>query len=344
VYRAARAASSFALALALAAPAAGWEPDRAGFAVRVKGQVSRHTVLGVFVLPGEVLRLAVEPRDAGAGTYALEWVAAKAVATGPASFTWRAPGTPGLYPLRLVQQPSGRAMTFNVFVMVPATRLAAGELNGYQVGDYPAHPFQGLTAYLPPRGFVEVTEELRAVRVAPHFTLGQFASRQPAPFPKYLALQERLLLKLELILERLAAAGHPADTLFVQSGYRTPFHNHARGQGVYSRHIYGDAADIFVDRDGDGRMDDLDRSGRADDADARALAALVERIERRAGYTGGLGVYPGTSDYGPYLHVDARGTPARWSASAPQVAQAPPREPHPPATTDDAVRGAPQVP
>ncbi len=336
MYRAARAASSFALLLAVAAPAAAWEPDRAGFAVQVKSEVSRHTVLGVFVLPGEVLRLAVEPRDAAAGTYALEWVATRAVATGPASFAWRAPAAPGLYPLRLVQRPAGRAMTFNVFVMVPATRLAGGELNGYRVGDYPAQPFQGRAAYLPPRGFVEVSEALQGVRVAPHFTLGQFASRQPGPFPKYLALQERLPLKLELVLEALAAAGHPADGLFVQSGYRTPFHNHARGQGIYSRHIYGDAADVFVDRDGDGRMDDLDGNGRVDDADARALAALVERIDRQAGFTGGLGVYPGTSSYGPYLHVDARGTPARWGAAPAQTAQV--ERP----AVDDAAGGAPK--
>ncbi len=337
--------------LGAAAPAAAaWRPDRAGFAVRVKDDlVTHHTVLGVYVLPGQALPIALEPEDAGAGTYAVEWVATPAVATGASSFLWKAPARPGHYPLRVVQRPSGRAMTLNVFVLVPASQVAGGELNGYLLGDYPARPFHGLASYRAPRGFVEVTPELARVRVAPHFTLGQFASRQRAPFPKYLALQERLPLKLELILEALGAAGRPADTLFVQSGYRTPFHNHARGQGIYSRHIYGDAADVFVDRDGDGRMDDLDGDGRVGDADARALARLVERLDRgprHARLAGGLGIYPGGSTYGPYLHVDARGTLARWEAPPPvaQTARAERPVEAPAGDAGGAATGAPQTP
>lgn len=318
MYRAVRTTCLLVLLLAAAGPTGAWEPDRAGFAVRFKGgQVSRHSVIGAFVLPGEALALAVEPQDAASWSWALDWVGPEAVATGRASWRWQAPAAAGLYPLRVVQRPSGRTMTFNVFVMVPATRLSGGDLNGYRVGDYPAHPYRGLPSYRPPRGFVEVTEALRGARIAPHFTLGQFVSRQQAPFPKYVALQERLVLKLELILEALAEAGHPADTLFIQSGYRTPFHNRVRGQGAYSRHIYGDAADIFVDRDRDGRMDDLDRNGVVDDADARALARLVEHLDHRpalAALSGGLGFYPATSAHGPYLHVDARGSLARWRA------------------------------
>ena len=46
------------------------------------------------------------------------------------------------------------------------------------------------------------------------------------------------------------------------SGYRTPFYNRSIGnQTRFSRHVYGDAADIYADDDGDGKMDDLDGDG-----------------------------------------------------------------------------------
>ena len=58
--------------------------------------------------------------------------------------------------------------------------------------------------------------------VAPHFTLGQFVSKQPGGYPKYLVLRERLLLKLEMLLEEASRLGIPAHTFRILSGYRTP--------------------------------------------------------------------------------------------------------------------------
>ena len=49
------------------------------------------------------------------------------------------------------------------------------------------------------------------------------------------------------------AAGIDASTFRILSGYRTPFYNRSIGNEThYSRHVYGDAADIYVDEDGDG--------------------------------------------------------------------------------------------
>lgn len=295
-----------------------WQPDRAGFSVRFHGEETHHTLLGVFVLPGEVLPLAVAEADRAAGSYELESPAETAVEpAGPAAWRWTAPAATGLYPLIVHQAPSGLTLTLNVFVMVPASQARGGELNGYRLGDYPDEPFRDLPSYLPPRGFIEVTEELRDARVAPHFTLAQFLCRQQGGFPKYVALRERLLLKLEMIVEAVNASGHPADTLSIQSGYRTPHHNHTRSRGRYSRHIYGDAADLFVDQDGNGRMDDLDGNGRLGNGDAEALRRIVEGIDglpTLAEYVGGLGFYRGGASHGPYLHVDTRGYPARWGS------------------------------
>ena len=77
--------------------------------------------------------------------------------------------------------------------------------------------------------------------------------------------------------------------------------------------MYGDAADVFVDNDGDGRMDDLNRDGRIDSRDAKVILEAVEQVERAHGdLAGGVGVYRATRAHGPFAHVDVRGTPARW--------------------------------
>jgi hypothetical protein len=100
------------------------------------------------------------------------------------------------------------------------------------------------------------------------------------------------------------------------SGYRTPYYNQTIGNETrYSRHLYGGAADIYVDEDGDGAMDDLDRDGRVDLDDAKVVAGLIERLSGSSWYrpfTGGLGLYRANPAHGPFLHVDVRGYPARW--------------------------------
>ena len=73
------------------------------------------------------------------------------------------------------------------------------------------------------------------------------------------------------IIDDLAEHGHPNAHLVIMSGFRTPEYN-AQGVGRRggrardSRHQFGDAADIYVDNDGNGMMEDLDGDGRIDDA------------------------------------------------------------------------------
>jgi hypothetical protein len=102
------------------------------------------------------------------------------------------------------------------------------------------------------------------------------------------------------------------------SGYRTPAYNRSLGNVRYSRHLYGDAADILVDSDGDGVMDDLNRDGTVDGNDATTLAAWVEDLWATAEFAscpGGLGIYGGTAEHGPFVHVDLRGKKARWGGN-----------------------------
>ncbi len=105
--------------------------------------------------------------------------------------------------------------------------------------------------------------------------------------------------------------------LHVRSGFRTPRYN-AREVGpgsrsAVSRHMYGDSADVYPDDDGDGRIDDLNGDGRVDPLDARIVAEAAEKVETaHPDLVGGISVYPATAAHGPVVHVDTRGTRARW--------------------------------
>ena len=299
-------------------PALAFVADRLSFSVRVKDEVSSHRVLGVFVAPGEELEIEVLDGSQSPIGYRLEVTAGSVDGGTTGRWTWHTPAAKGLHPLRIVRAGSREVMILNVFVTVPYQKLEGEQLSGYRIGSYPQMPFRGLSIYLPPPGFVEVTSENRTVPVSPHFTLGQFVCKQAGGYPKYVVLRERLLLKLELLLERMNEQGYAAETFHVMSGYRTPSYNKGIGNVKYSRHIYGDAADIFIDeRPRDGMMDDLNGDGSIDAADADILRDTVEEMVPKPWYEpfiGGLGRYQKKSHRGPFVHVDTRGFRARWNS------------------------------
>lgn len=300
-------------ALPSATRPAEFDPGRCGFAVAVRELENPFRTLAVFALPGERLDLRVI--DPGERRFRLEADGLPVAERFPGRWTWQAPAASGLHRLRIVEEGSGAAMSLPTFVMVPATEMVEGTLNGYRIGRYPSTPLRGLDIYRPPAGFVEVPPELARTPVSPHFTLGQFLCKEEAGWPRYLALQEKLLLKLEHLLERVNAHGTACPTFAVLSGFRTPLYNRALGNSPYSRHLWGGAADIYVDADRDGVMDDLDGNGRVGLGDATVLCELVEGLVGEpefASLDGGLGRYPRSGAHGPFVHVDVRGFPARW--------------------------------
>jgi len=124
--------------------------------------------------------------------------------------------------------------------------------------------------------------------------------------------------KLELIISDLQARGIKVEHVTVMSGFRTPSYNagggNTAGRASLSRHMYGDAADVWIDNDGDGRIDDLNRDGRIDMRDSQVLSDAVDRVERaHPDLVGGVGVYPAGPGHGPFTHIDARGYRARWT-------------------------------
>ena len=287
----------------------------AGFSIAFEDEVSAYRDTSVFVMPNAPLQIRVI--GGPSGEYSIKTDGGQLTRRGPRRWQWAAAAQPGLFKLE-VRSPAGTdTITLRAFVMVPAAAVKDGYLNGYRIGTYPDQPSNGNPLYRAPRGFIEVTKQNQDTRVSPHFRLRQFLCKQEpvAHFPKYVVLEERLILNLENILEQVGARGFDADTLHVMSGYRTPYYNSALGDVRYSMHQFGGAADIFVDRHDRGVMDDLTRDGRVDLQDARYLHDLIDVMLMRplfSKFEGGMGFYPATRAHPPFVHVDIRGNRARW--------------------------------
>ena len=285
--------------------------ERAPFGLRLagRGRAIGYRVASASVLPGEVLQLAV---DGGAVGYVLRPGAGRVRAATDGGWRWEAPVEPGAYAFR-VEGPDGRAVHVNVFVLVPASAMRGEHLDGYRIGRY------RVTGSRPhPRGFIQARAQDEDILLSPHFTLGQLLCKQPGS-PRYALVSAPLVQKLEALLARVAAAGHDVRTLHVMSAYRTPWYNRQIGNTTtLSHHLYGEAADVFVDADGDGHMDDLNGDGRRDIDDARLLFGMVEQVERAERWSpvrvlvGGLKAYRKNQVRGPFVHVDVRGRAARW--------------------------------
>lgn len=237
-----------------------------------------------------------------------------------ASPEFEAPQRPGVYKIAVEADEARKDIEdLRVITLVPFAAKKEGQIGSYRLGQWPYERGGApSSAYAIPAGFVEVTPENRSLPVSEHFTLGDFLTKdQPAVWPKYLLLDAALLDKLELVIDELEREGYHVGHLAIMSGFRTPRYNQAggasSGRGKLSRHMYGDATDVFVDNDRDGWTDDVNRDGRVDIRDAEVVARAAERVEAsHPALVGGVGIYPATGVHGPFTHLDARGRRARW--------------------------------
>ena len=217
---------------------------------------------------------------------------------------------------------------FNLISLRPRGDKQNGRVGLYYIGNWPGEtgPVSApkkapAERYRPPSGFIEVTQQNADTKLSEHFKLRDFLTHdQPNVWPKYLVIELRNVDKLELVLTDLAAHGVNVSGVRVMSGFRTPQYNkgggNRGGRAGLSRHMYGDAADIFIDSDGNGTMDDLNRDGRVDINDSRFIAEAVDRVESaHPELVGGAGVYPASAGHGPFIHIDSRGYRARWVGS-----------------------------
>jgi uncharacterized protein YcbK (DUF882 family) len=237
------------------------------------------------------------------------------------SSSFTAASNPGIYDLAVkLNQTTQSVKDFSVITLVPFSEKQAGKIGLYYLGSWPFE--RGGTpktpAYANPSGFIQVTKENADTYVSAHFKLRDFVTKdQPNVWPKYLLLNPKLLDKLELTIQELEASGHPVKHMQVLSGFRTPNYNYTggniAGRANLSRHMYGDAADVFIDNDGNGMEDDLNHDGRINPLDAQVVADAADRVERKyPSLVGGIGVYSASSGHGPFTHIDVRGYRARW--------------------------------
>jgi hypothetical protein len=234
--------------------------------------------------------------------------------------TFVAPQRPGIWSLALKVGSAIKPLAdFSVITLRPATEKKAGRLGLYYIGNWPAaRKGRPGVSYDPPNGFIEVTPQNQNTQLSEHFKIKDFLPHdQQNVWPKYIVIDIKMIDKDELVLQDLKEHGINPNGVRVLSGFRTPQYNAGggdpRGRAALSRHMYGDANDIFIDNDGDGQMDDLNHDGRVNIADAKVIQDAVNRVERaHPSLIGGCGIYSGTSAHGPFTHIDTRGYPARW--------------------------------
>ena len=249
---------------------------------------------------------------------------AKAVIEGQSGSGFRAPQQSGIYELGVEINRARRAIEdVSIVTMVPIARKQRGRIGSYQLGSWPWET--GGTPrserYAPPEGFIQVTPQNQTFYVSEHFQLRDFLTKdQRNVWPKYLLLDPLLIDKLELTIQELKKEGVRVEDVHVMSGFRTPRYNsgggNTAGRANLSRHMYGDASDVYVDNNRDGQPDDITGDRRVTVADAERFARAAERVERRfPSLIGGIGIYVACCGHGPFTHVDVRGSRARWRGS-----------------------------
>lgn len=221
----------------------------------------------------------------------------------------KAPVKAGFYRLALVRDDQHRIVDgLTLAVLVPFKEKEGTMLNGYRIGTYLAEKIAGNQT--PPEGFLEINEHDVDLPISKHLKVGDFLNHDDQlGWPRYAAVSPRLLDKLELIIAEITrwhGTESPLSLAFdVHSGFRAPAHNSRIARAARdSQHQYGDAADVIMDANGDGKYTALD---------SRLVGLAAEIVElKHPELVGGLGIYTSGHSRTTYVHIDARGTRARW--------------------------------
>lgn len=282
------------------------------FAVSFRGLVNPYAMMALMIAPGETVRFAIHH---GEGTFHAEPTAGTvSEVDGPSmAWNWTLPSNPGIHCLKIENKDTGKSMCLQGLVTVPYT--GQDTVEGYRIGAYEKQPMGGKLRYSMPKALIRVAKDDSDTWVTPHLQIHQFLCKQTGGYPKFLLLETRLLLKLEAIVAKLESVGIQAHALYITSGYRTPHYNRVLGNETsYSRHVYGDAADIFIDVNNDYKLDDLNRDGKVNDRDALYLSNVIDDVTRSLPehFEGGLGFYGFLASRTAFVHTDTRGYGARW--------------------------------
>jgi hypothetical protein len=291
-------------------------PDRVDFSVKCQDIEFNNRIMGIYAASGEEIFIEViAPADAH--EYEMIYNGVAVTDRTANGWRWTTPEKTGLHKLIIRHETTEESMMLHVFVLIPFSAISEGKLNGCRIGSYPSIPLKYKQRdYQNPKGLIEVTPENEETFISPNFKLKQFICKQPQDYPKYVVLSSKLLIKLELIIDALNENGIKCNSFKIMSGYRTPHYNEAIGNVKFSRHIYGTAADFFIDESPvDGEMDDINKDGKIDIQDAKEIYDVIESLSKDPAYNyylGGLSAYKKNAVHGPFVHIDVRGYRARW--------------------------------
>ncbi|HEU4747322.1 MAG TPA: D-Ala-D-Ala carboxypeptidase family metallohydrolase [Gemmatimonadaceae bacterium] len=219
------------------------------------------------------------------------------------------PDKAGFYKLALVKEDQHRSVEgLTLAVLVPFEEKEGGMLRGYRIGTYLSERVRGKTPV--PEGFLEIRPADVDIPITKRLRVGDFLNNdQKGVWPSYAAVNPKLLDKLELVIAEIARwHGDRAIvnlSIDVHSGFRTPDRNRRiRRAAKDSQHQYGDAADVAIDANGDGKLTAMD---------SRMVGLAVEIVElKHPNLVGGLGIYTSGHASTNYVHIDVRGRRARW--------------------------------
>lgn len=219
------------------------------------------------------------------------------------------PEKAGFYRLTLIKEDQQRSIEgLTLAVLVPFEEKEGGMLRGYRIGTYLSERVRGKTP--PPEGFLEITPADVDIPITKRLRVGDFLNHdQKGVWPSYAVVNPKLLDKLELVIAEIARwHGDKAIvdlSIDVHSGFRTPDRNRRiRRAAKDSQHQYGDAADVAIDANGDGKLTAMD---------SRMVGLAVEIVElKHPQLIGGLGIYTSGHASTNYVHIDVRGRRVRW--------------------------------
>ena len=165
-------------------------------------------------LPGDRVEFPIAIAGGG-DSLSYQWVSAvDSTVAGPARELTAAPTIapmrPGFYHLAVIRGATREILAEpSLAVMVPFSRKFGDQVNGYRIGWYLAERFGG--RYDRPAGFVEVRPEMLDLAITKHLKLADFVTHddQREVWPKYVALNPRLLDKLELVFADLGSRVRP---------------------------------------------------------------------------------------------------------------------------------------
>lgn len=273
-------------------------------AVRVRLTLPSETIAMPLSVAGDSIPLEyqwVRSADSGA-------IDTARVLTGASLAT---PATPGFYRLAVLRAAERQIIDgLTVGVMVPFEEKKGIALDGYRIGLFAAER-RGAKSQERPEGFVKVSSADADLPISKHFRLSDFLTRDgQTSWPRYAAVSSRIIDKVELVVAELAnLRGDTSENVLldVHSAFRTPLYNRTVKRAASdSRHQYGDAMDVAIDADGDGKLTVKD---------IKLVARAVEIVEAQyPELVGGMGLYTSRRYPHPYVHIDARGSRARWRA------------------------------